>query len=102
MPYNQSIVLSRVVFHQGVVRMFSSEKFKESLKGQFKESVQMAIQECYSDYQNTLDIELLHEKLSSLQRFALRDGFKPHEWSDLISNLCPESYTEYTGLEIAA
>jgi hypothetical protein len=74
--------------------MYNKKIFKESLQNQFRQSVQMAIQECYYDYQNNRDNDLLHEKLNTLQRFALRDGFKPNEWDNLIIELCPEFYNE--------
>ena len=82
--------------------MLNPETFRESLRSQFEDGIQMAIHECYSDYHNTLNSELLHEKLNTLQRFALKAGFKPREWDELIINLCPESFNECATHEIAA
>ena len=82
--------------------MLDSEKFRESLQGQFQESIQMAVHESYSQYHNKLDIELLDSKLKNLQRFALRAGIKPDQWVSLVAKFAPEPYIEYYSEDVAA
>lgn len=82
--------------------MFDSEKFKEALRGQFEESIQMAVHESYSQYKNKLDVLLLDSKLKNLQRFALRAGIKPEQWDKLVLNAVPELYNDYHSEDVAA
>jgi membrane-bound lytic murein transglycosylase MltF len=82
--------------------MLDREKFRESLHGQFKESIQMAIHESYSQYNNNLDIKMLDDKLKNLQRFASRAGIKPDQWVSFILELSPSAYKSYYTEVVAA
>ncbi len=88
---------------QGAVRMvINSENFKESLRGQFKDDIQMIIHECHSAHNTFLDVDLLNKKLSALHSFALSDGLDEIDWLDLVFELCPDVYDDLDFGPIAA
>ena len=74
--------------------MLNSETFKESLRAQFKDDIEMIIRECHQEFNTFLDVDLLNKKLSNLHSFALKGGLKEHDWLDLVFELCPEIYNE--------
>lgn len=82
--------------------MLNTETFKESLRGQFKDDIQMIIQECHSGYNTYLDVPKLNKKLGALHSFAVNGGLDENDWLDLVFELCPEIYDELDFGPIAA
>lgn len=74
--------------------MLNTETFKDSLRAQFKDDIEMIIRECHQEHNTFLDVGLLNRKLGALHSFALKGGLREDDWLDLVFDLCPEIYNE--------
>jgi hypothetical protein len=70
--------------------MFDREHFKDTLKSQLIDDIQMIIYECRYDYKTHLNVDLFNEKMNLLKTYALNDGLSPGEWEDLVYVACYE------------
>ena len=72
------------------------EVYDDDIKSQFREDIQLVVNECGSDMAELTD------QLLSLHDFALGNGLRESEWTELVNEIDPEICNFITFAKMAA